>query len=130
MHQSYSFDHPLADKLRREAGSAGLNHSAIGSRIGMSHTTVGEWLNGKRRPSRQQCFLLEDILVVQKGELAILAGYTPADDHRMERDDDGTLTLVYDAAALDERLAPVALLARAQLNQPVPMALQPVDLAA
>lgn len=115
MQHSYSFHHPLADRLRREAGSAGLNHSAIGSRIGMSHTTVGEWLNGKRRPSRQQCFLLEDILVVQKGELAILAGYTPADDHRMERDDDGTLTLVYDVAALEARHAPVA-----QLSQPVP----------
>ena len=124
MQHSYSFDHPLADRLRREAGSAGLNHSDIGTQIGMSHTTVGEWLNGKRRPSRQQCFLLEDILVVQKGELAILGGYTPADDHRMERDDDGTLTLVYDAAALDKRLAPVAQLDRAavgQLTQPIPV---------
>ena len=68
---------PLAKAIRSAAGDQYLKQTDIADFMGLSHTTVGEWFRGKRKPSQEQTIELERILQVESGALCVLAGYLP-----------------------------------------------------
>jgi transcriptional regulator with XRE-family HTH domain len=53
----YRFEFDLADRLRKSLRVSGVSVQAMAESLGVSRNTVGNWINGRGRPGREQLSL-------------------------------------------------------------------------
>ncbi len=71
---------PIAGFLNRLMERQGRLPSQLARDIGVSHPTVGRWLNGVDVPSTGSCRKLADYAGLPAGEILSLAGHLPKFD--------------------------------------------------
>jgi transcriptional regulator with XRE-family HTH domain len=79
----YRFEFDLADRLRKSLRVSGVSVQAMAESLGVSRNTVGNWINGRGRPGREQLALWSaltgaPVSWLETGELPPMGGSAPA----------------------------------------------------
>jgi transcriptional regulator with XRE-family HTH domain len=73
MNTKLSFGEWLADLLLEKR----LRQREVADRIGVAESTVSDWINGDKRPTRRSLRAVAEALGVDRDEAFVAAGYTP-----------------------------------------------------
>ena len=69
----------FGESLRSVRDDLGLSQAAVGDRVGVTGSAVGQWETGKIEPARDTVFALERALDLDAGRLSRDLGYLPPD---------------------------------------------------